>query len=187
MNKSLQTVFFIPPEYQDYRIKDFLGAKKKVVVDALECVSKLINDHMWSEGKYVFVYGQYRTIKTSFAAAVLNAWININNKYTYFATAKMLMDHKYHNDETFVTRFDEMMNSPFILIDDLYVPNMSNGQDILMGSVLEDFFRYRSGNNFGGIITSKYPLDKIGQKYGQSLSSLLKTKIIGEFNFDQVL
>jgi len=187
MNKSLQTVFFIPPEYQDYRIKDFLGAKKKVVVDALECVSKLINDHMWSEGKYVFVYGQYRTIKTSFASAALNAWININNKYTYFTSPKHLLDHKFPNDEDFISHYDAIMNSPFLLIDDLYATNMSNKTDMLMGNVLEDFFRYRSGNNFGGIITSKHSLDKIGQKYGQSLSSLLKTKIIGEFNFDQVL
>ena len=166
----------IEEEYWDLTLDDFKGDKlaKGTIVDYIDNLK-----NAFEYGLSLGLSGSHGVGKTLASALILKAALDV--KYTIYsislAELLKLIKKPFSEEDTESIRLynDKIKNADFLVVDDLgdeYTPKDFGAFCISEMSLL---FRHRRRNCFPTIITTNLTKKDLEEKYGSSLSSLMKS------------
>jgi DNA replication protein DnaC len=148
--------------------------------DELKRVCQRVEDFARSPQGWLIITGEYGCGKTHLAAAIANAQIEAGNK-VLFVTAPDLLDHLRNafrptdgDEEGYDTRFDEVRNTPLLILDDLGIESPTPWAVEKLYQVLN----HRYNARLPTVITTNHSLDDLEQRlrsrlYHQGFSEIL--------------
>jgi len=171
------TLFFrgIEEEYWDSTLDDFKGDKiaKGVIEDYIKNI-----DNAFKYGLSLGLSGSHGVGKTLASILILKA--ALAKKYTiYFITLaellKLIKKPFSEEDSDAIKLYDEIKNIDFLALDDLSEEYTPKDFGAFCVSEMSLLFRYRRRNCLPSIITTNLTKKDLENKYGSSLSSLMKS------------
>jgi DNA replication protein DnaC len=148
--------------------------------DALQRVHKQVAAFADDPQGWLIITGGYGCGKTHLAAAIANAQIEAGNK-VLFVTAPDLLDHLRSafgptggDEESYDTRFDEVRNTPLLILDDLGIESPTAWAVEKLYQILN----YRYTARLPTVITTNRSLDDLEQRlrsrlYDREIASVL--------------
>jgi len=149
--------------------------------DELKRVYRRVEEFARRPRGWLIITGGYGCGKTHLAAAIANAQIAAGNR-VLFVTAPDLLDHLRSafgpvgdDEEGYDTRFEEVRNTPLLILDDLGIESPTPWAVEKLYQVLN----HRYNANLPTVITTNYDLDDLEQRlrsrlYHQGFSEILR-------------
>lgn len=133
----------------------------------------------------IYLYGNFGSGKSYFIAALFNelARKGYDSIIVYLPELIRSLKASFSNteDNEFESRFNELKETPLLLLDDIGAENVTNwSRDEIIGSIVQ----YRMENNLPTFFTSNYSMDELARKLeGYNQDKLAANRIMERIKF----
>ncbi len=177
--KENVTYFDLPLRIKEASIKD-IYTDDKSRVEIIKKMKAFIDSYMKGDKpKGIYLYGSFGAGKSYLIAALFNEFAKKNIKSVMVHVPELIRSIKDSFDTDYSERFDEVLNAPLLLLDDIGAEYLTPWA---RDEVLEPILQYRMDQELPTFFTSNYSIKEIEKHFIINDDKMKAKRIIERIN-----